>query len=284
MRHRDARLNHIIENWTFANSAARTGLIGALPEDVGKIGFQQDDNTYWRLVDDSPVTWVPLGSSGGGSGSFVTPPVNSSSTGIAGQQAYDSTNFYQCVASNTWLRFFGAAVFGIFNRVFSSDGDTNGVFNFIGTLGLTNPFFNPQNVTSNPLIATASGILGTEEPISGLTDRAPGHVYVTNSGGNWIKFDLGVGRSLILTAYSYRSRTGFSGDFPTAWKLEASNDNVSWTLIDGPRSVSITTTNQWLTTAVTGQTIAYRYWRWTSTGGTTYFVFGETELYGTFKY
>lgn len=58
MRHRDLTLIHRIENWQFANQAAREGLVGALAEDVDKIAYQLDNNTYWRLTDHSPLTWI----------------------------------------------------------------------------------------------------------------------------------------------------------------------------------------------------------------------------------
>jgi len=64
MRHRDLTLNHVIENWTFPDQAAREALVGALPEDIGKIAFQEDDNSYWRLLNDDPLTWVAVGASG----------------------------------------------------------------------------------------------------------------------------------------------------------------------------------------------------------------------------
>lgn len=181
---------------------------------------------------------------------------------------------------------------GTSTRTYSSDGDTNGVCYFIGTNYGAVSWVNPQSV-SLPVTVTASGILGgTEEQPIALTDRVPSHVYTTNVANSWFKFDFGsfdsVARTLVVTAYTFRSRTGFTGDFPTQWKLEGSNDNSAWTVIDGPRSVSITTQNQWLTTAVAGQVTGYRYLRWTSTAASTgsnnYFVSGEMEFYGAFTY
>jgi hypothetical protein len=188
----------------------------------------------------------------------------------------------------------GGATFshGTSTRTYSSDGDSNGVCYFIGTNYSVGGWTNPQSV-SLPVTVTASGILGgsEEQPIA-LTDRVASHVYTTNVANSWFKFDFGnyggTARTLVVTAYTFRSRTGFTGDFPTQWKLEGSNDNSSWTVIDGPRSVSITTQNQWLTTAVAGQVTGYRYLKWTSTAASTgsnnYFVSGEMEFYGTFTY
>lgn len=58
MRHRDLTLNHKIENWTFADQAEREALPDAFPEDIGKIAYQEDNQTYWRLEDDSPLSWI----------------------------------------------------------------------------------------------------------------------------------------------------------------------------------------------------------------------------------
>lgn len=49
--------NHIIESWTYADAAARTGASGFVAGDVGKIAYQTDTATYWRLTAVTP-TWV----------------------------------------------------------------------------------------------------------------------------------------------------------------------------------------------------------------------------------
>jgi len=53
---------HIPYNWEYADAAARTGAAGLVATDVGKLARQTDDDTLWMLVDDSPVTWVQVGS------------------------------------------------------------------------------------------------------------------------------------------------------------------------------------------------------------------------------
>ncbi len=57
---------HVAHSLEYANAAARTGAIGLLPADVGRIARQLDDNTFWVLQDDSPLTWAELTNSGGG--------------------------------------------------------------------------------------------------------------------------------------------------------------------------------------------------------------------------
>jgi phage-related tail fiber protein len=56
---------HIVYAYTYANTAARTGATGFVPADVGKVAWQQDDNTFWVLIDDSPTTWTAMGGGGG---------------------------------------------------------------------------------------------------------------------------------------------------------------------------------------------------------------------------
>lgn len=60
--HKDLALgnNHIIYNWSYADNAALLAATGFVPDDVGKIAYQQDDNSLWMLVDDSPITWDQL--------------------------------------------------------------------------------------------------------------------------------------------------------------------------------------------------------------------------------
>lgn len=49
---------HILHAFEYADSTARLGDTELTPADVGKAALQQDDMTFWILVDDSPVTWV----------------------------------------------------------------------------------------------------------------------------------------------------------------------------------------------------------------------------------
>jgi hypothetical protein len=51
---------HKVANWEYANAAARTAAAGFVADDVGKLAWQQDNNTLWLLTDESPITWVQL--------------------------------------------------------------------------------------------------------------------------------------------------------------------------------------------------------------------------------
>jgi len=52
---------HVINTWTYANSAARDAATGFTSDDVYKVAVQTDNNSVWMLVDESPITWQALG-------------------------------------------------------------------------------------------------------------------------------------------------------------------------------------------------------------------------------
>lgn len=52
---------HIVYNWSYADAATRGAAVGFVAGDVGKLARQEDNNTLWMLIDDSPVTWVQVG-------------------------------------------------------------------------------------------------------------------------------------------------------------------------------------------------------------------------------
>jgi hypothetical protein len=47
----------LIERFTFAAAAARTGATGFFNQDIGKLGYQQDTGQWWRLLTPAP-TWA----------------------------------------------------------------------------------------------------------------------------------------------------------------------------------------------------------------------------------
>lgn len=59
--HKQASLGdrHAVENWVYANAAARAAATGFVSDDVGKIAFQTDTGVYYRLTATTP-TWVSL--------------------------------------------------------------------------------------------------------------------------------------------------------------------------------------------------------------------------------
>lgn len=79
---------HVLENWTYATAAARTGATGFVTADLGKIAYQQDTGQYYRLTAITP-TWQLI------QGIGATYP---QTAGAAGQvPRSDGTNFVSAV-------------------------------------------------------------------------------------------------------------------------------------------------------------------------------------------
>ena len=68
--------NHVIHNWTVANTAARLALT-LLPADQGKLAWQTDTNIFYFLVDSAVPTWIAA----------VGVPGPTGATGAAGTNA-----------------------------------------------------------------------------------------------------------------------------------------------------------------------------------------------------
>lgn len=48
---------HRLCNWAYADSDARGAASGFTVDDVGKVAWQQDENSFWVLLSYSPITW-----------------------------------------------------------------------------------------------------------------------------------------------------------------------------------------------------------------------------------
>jgi hypothetical protein len=59
--HSNQTFNHPVENWVYADSVARMAATGFVSADVGKLAYQTDAATYYRLLSTAP-TWFQLGS------------------------------------------------------------------------------------------------------------------------------------------------------------------------------------------------------------------------------
>lgn len=78
-------------------------LIGPTGEPVGP-GNPSQAVLY---VNGEPVSVsnpLPITGGGGGGINWVTPPATATSSGTAGQVAYDDSYFYVCTATNVWNR------------------------------------------------------------------------------------------------------------------------------------------------------------------------------------
>lgn len=212
-----------------------------------------------------------------GGGASTPAPTLPTDTGVAGNLAYDATHIYVCVATNTWRRAL-LKTFAIFTYV--SDGDTNGVFYYLGTNAGADPWTNPH--TAGFLTIAASNI-GTGS-LAQTVDRTNNDNWDAPQAGNWWQVDFGASRTLVVSAWSFQQRS-ITGNNPTQLTLAGSNDGTNFTTILGTQTISNTSANQWNSFTIAGQTTAYRYIRMTRTAndssGGTYFTIGDWELYGT---
>jgi hypothetical protein len=212
----------------------------------------------------------------GAGASWVSAPAHVTSTGTAGQEAYDANYHYICVATNTWIRVRLINWEPVFTWV--SNGDANGVFYYLGALAGGGTWINPH--TAGQCIIAASNL--SSGTLASVVDRVSSDAFDNPQAGNWWSVDLGSTRVFVPTKYSYRQRSA-GGNLMTQMKLQGSNDNSSWADISTADSPT-QTADVWTTFTVTGST-AYRYLRLLRTANdssaNTYFTIGEWEMYGT---
>lgn len=163
---------------------------------------------------------------------------------------------------------------------FSSFGDQQGVFWYLGTNGLSQNWVNP--VTLGALNISASSLLaGT---VNQIVDRASNSLwYTANSPNQSVVFDLWRWR-LTPTDYVIR-HSGETGFYLRNWKLQGSNDNATWIDLDTrSNNTTINAINAWGRFSVSGATASYRYLRLLQTGvnsnNDNFLVLAEVEFYG----
>ena len=64
--------NHVIHAFTYADAAARTGAIGLVTADIGKVAKQSDDDSFWLLTATTPA-WGHVAVAGGGYADIAGP-------------------------------------------------------------------------------------------------------------------------------------------------------------------------------------------------------------------
>ena len=48
---------HKVHNWEYPNATARSAASGFTAEDIGKVAWQKDNDSFWFLKSNSPVVW-----------------------------------------------------------------------------------------------------------------------------------------------------------------------------------------------------------------------------------
>lgn len=165
---------------------------------------------------------------------------------------------------------------------YTADGDANGLCYFLGTDKGSTIWQNPTNLG---LIVSASSIeFGV---VSQLVDRSDTIFYTPNVDGSWIKIDLLQGNSLQCNRYAIKSHNAGYQYHPRNFKLQGSNDDITWSDLDIQiNNPTLVNSAQWLSIPVTSNE-SYRYLRILAgqdSNGSYYFILGEIEFYGIYKY
>ena len=225
------------------------------------------------------LSWITVGGVGGGGSSFTAVPASYNSSGTAGQYSANSDFIFICYATNLWkkapLYLFGSSV-----RTYASDGDTNGVFYYIGTNFETGIWVNPYSA-GKIIISTNGTVFGN---LSALTDRVGNDFYLQPQAGSNIQFDLGTA-NLILSRVSFRQRNfGGKADPLADFLIEGSNDAATWTTLMTQVAANVPSGNNVYANWAVTPTIAYRYFRIRQPASSSNFTLGELELYGTLNF
>ncbi len=179
---------------------------------------------------------------------------------------------------------------------YSSDGDTNGVYYFIGTQFGAQTWANPYPTYVNGLTNPSNGVT-----VGAFSDRiTTGEFGTTNTANAYCAVDLGSGRTLQLLKYSVRNRNSDGTRAIRNFKLQGTNNVATWdatgvgaaTWADldvRTADTSMPTTGaSWGTYTLATIPLYYRYLRLLQTGvnalGDNFLILTELEFYGRLRY
>ncbi|MEH1874127.1 hypothetical protein [Nostoc sp.] len=161
---------------------------------------------------------------------------------------------------------------------FANNGDSNGLFYYLGTNKGLSVWSNPAgNILTVVASSTESG-----NAIS-LVDRQNSEWFSHPVANSWVSFGLVSGK-LLCNYYSICSRANNTDYYPRNWALQGSNDNTTWIDLDVQiNNQSLNSVSQWLSLPVNSNT-SYSNFRLLQNGldssNADYFCLGEVELYG----
>lgn len=158
---------------------------------------------------------------------------------------------------------------------YSSNGDANGVFYYLGTNRGIGSWANPY--AAGKINIFYSSLLAGQDTVQSLVDRQGSYFHTNAEVYPFIGFDLTATYKLALKYWSYRARSNSSLYIPNRLIITASNDGVNYTQIDD-KSFSVGV-NSWVSFPVASQTTSYRYFKFIYPANN-YFTAGEFELYG----
>lgn len=208
-----------------------------------------------------------------------TGPTSPGSPGAFATDPAGNVYFYK----NGWWKVPGSNAFGAVTLSYASDGDANGVFNYMGVVAGGGTWTNPR--TAGALTIVASGVIGSVVGIEGLVDRISNDVFINPAADNNFTFYLGSTRRLQCTKWSYQDRnTGAT--YPVAIDLYASLDGITYVLLDS--RTGLTGGNATWHSFSIAPGAFYSYFKLIKRGlandGQNHFCLGEVELYGVLSF
>jgi len=110
---------HLVYTWEYADATARLAASGFAASDIGKLAKQQSDSTLWMLTDDSPITWVALGSPYAYAWTYADAATRAAASGFVAsdvgklaRQLDNNTLWMLTATTPTWLAVGGSAAWG----------------------------------------------------------------------------------------------------------------------------------------------------------------------------
>ncbi|MEH2448938.1 MAG: hypothetical protein V7K18_25080 [Nostoc sp.] len=161
---------------------------------------------------------------------------------------------------------------------YESNGDSKGLFYYLGTVGKTQPWANP---TSKGLTIQAS-TTGSGS-VQSIVNRDESEFYTNNIPSSWVSFNIGTSK-LKCNCYSIRARNN-TAYYIRNWKLQGSDDGSTWIDLDTQtNNTTLANASQWISIPINNASAAYSWFRVLNYGldseGHNYFTLGEVELYG----
>ena len=101
----------------------------------------------------------------------------------------------------------------------------------IGTAGGTRAYQNPH--TAGDVVVSWSSVgYGSVDDFVQHRHVVPVRSFTSNAPSSWMQVDLGQNRSLRPTHYCLRNdNTGYGGHASRNWRLEGSNDCMTWSML-----------------------------------------------------
>jgi hypothetical protein len=165
---------------------------------------------------------------------------------------------------------------------YASNGDTNGLFYWLGTNKGTTSWSNPSGQLSYSASIASPPFANYSSLTNRIVDSHPGNTWIE---GAWLRVDLGANLRIRPSYISVRSWIN-NDRLPRNFKIQGSNDGTTFDdLLTVTGDTTITGNSQWLSLAITTPATAYRYLRYlcTSPGSSNNAIevaLGEWEFYG----